>query len=161
MAVTTEDTAVIPMVLSACTYPLQSCVFTHAKTCLLGNFEQKSATLPVVPCIPCLETLSVALAHIVIFHPSRSLFHARCIRNGFFPLLNASITLVVNQRDVAVLDDLQCKLVNVLYPLATYEPVWNVWIWVGAAGGSTLIVVLVGGCPCFSSDYPVPPLLPL
>ena len=40
--------------------------------------------------------------------------------SGFFPTLNASISLAMNQRHVGLLDALQCELVSTLLPLANY-----------------------------------------
>jgi hypothetical protein len=71
-------------------------------------------------------------------------------RNGFFPALNASITLAMNLRNVAALDSLQCKLMNAIYPLASYHPPQTetpIWEQIGWA--SLIVAALVCMVCCF------------
>jgi len=74
--------------------------------------------------------------------------------SGYFPVLNASITLAMNQQNVAALDALQCELVNALYPMATYHPPADraleyVWALVAAAA---LLFACAAVCACCNHE---------
>ena len=76
-------------------------------------------------------------------------------------MLNASIVLAINYRDISDLDALQCKLVNVLYPLATYHPPSKEaeWSYEYLLGGVPMVVlVIVGGCFHFSIHLDIVPI---